>query len=148
MNLISHLKGATPLSQGTKDSLHWDPDEGDYSVKSGYATLHQLENHDWEHWREAWKIEILPKIKVFMWPLLKGKIITVDNLNKKGYEGHSRCAMCQMSEESIQHLFVGCPFARDCWLLLVRPLEFCSQQSMSLHELLSTWKKKKVSIYF
>jgi len=43
-NLISHLKGETPLSKDTKDSLRWDPDGGDYSVKSGYATLHHLEN--------------------------------------------------------------------------------------------------------
>lgn len=50
-----------------------------------------------------------------MWTLLKGKILTTDNLKKKGYEGPSRYAMCQKSEENIQHLFVECPFARACW---------------------------------
>jgi len=58
-----------------------------------------------------------------MWMLLKGKILTADNLKRKGYEGPSCCAMCQRSGENIQHLFVGFPFARACWKGLVSPLE-------------------------
>lgn len=91
---VSNLKGVAPLSLDSKDSLHWDPGGGVFSVKSRYASLHQQENNDWEHWREAWKIESLPKIKVFMCTLLKGKILTADNLKNKGYEGPLRCAMC------------------------------------------------------
>lgn len=80
--LISHLKGVAPFSMDTKDSLRWDPNGGAFLVKSRYATLNQQGNSDWEYWREARKIESLPKIKVFMWILLKGKILTTDNLKK------------------------------------------------------------------
>jgi len=55
-NLISHLKGVAPLIQDTKCSFRWDPDRVDYSVESGYATIQQQANQDWDHWRDAWKI--------------------------------------------------------------------------------------------
>jgi len=58
-----------------------------------------------------------------MWTLLKGKVLITDNLKNKGYEGPSRCSMCQGSEENIQHLFMGCPFAKACWKDLVSSLE-------------------------
>jgi len=65
-----------------------------------------------------------------MWTLLKGKILTTDNLKKKGCEGLSHCPMCQGSEENIQHLCFGCPFARACWKGLVSPLEVGILHSM------------------
>jgi len=48
-SLVTHLKGGTPLSLDSKYSLRWDPDGGDYSIKSRYANLHQHGNRDWDY---------------------------------------------------------------------------------------------------
>lgn len=58
-------------------------------MKSGYNLLQKLHNqNDWSLWKATWKLESLPKIKVFTWTLLKGKILTSENKkNKKEYKG-------------------------------------------------------------
>lgn len=36
----------------------------------------QQDHQDWPLWKVVSKIESLPKIKIFIWAMLKGKIIT------------------------------------------------------------------------
>jgi len=59
----------------------------------------------------------------FAWTLLKGKILRVENLRKKGFQGPFICVMCQMEEENIQHLFLKCIITRQCWKQIISPLE-------------------------
>lgn len=78
------LVGAAPINKEDQDEFVWDPSEGNYTVKSGYNYLQNYNSHDdWNLWKAVWKNECLPKIKFFIWSLLKGKIITVENLKKK-----------------------------------------------------------------
>jgi hypothetical protein len=47
--------------------------------------------------------------------VLKQKVIfTKDNLSKRNWHGCKKCAFCD-HEESINHLFFDCPFARLVW---------------------------------
>ena len=52
------------------------------------------------------------KIKIFMWLLLKKKILTWDVLQSKGFSGLGRCYFCKSYEESAQHIFVSYSFLR------------------------------------
>lgn len=75
-----HLAGVTPIILEEQYDLVWDPNGGDYTVKSGYNLLQKLHNQNyWSLWKETWNSESLPKIKVFIWTLLKGKILTSEN---------------------------------------------------------------------
>jgi len=89
----------------------------------------------------VWKLEALPKIKFFIWALLKGKILTTENLQKIGINGPSRCPNCYGAEETMHHLFVDCPYAVDCWkkLSLIDNLPWNSQHSIG--EVIHVWKK-------
>lgn len=69
----------------------------------------------WVYWKTVWKSEAIPKVKFFIWTLLKGKILTSYNFQKRGIVGPSRCPNCQEAEKTIQHLFNSCPFAISCW---------------------------------
>ena len=51
------------------------------------------------------------KIKVFMWYLKNGIILTKDNLVGRNWHGYKSCAYCQVPE-SIQHLFFSCTHAK------------------------------------
>ena len=57
------------------------------------------------------------KHKVFSWLLLKDRISTRELLRRKNMELQDyNCAICQdLVEESLSHLFIGCPFATSCW---------------------------------
>ena len=52
------------------------------------------------------------KIKCFVWLCIENHINTWDNLSKKGWSGPNRCSLCRTADESVNHLFVECSFAR------------------------------------
>ena len=56
------------------------------------------------------KIKVPLKIKVFMWFVHKGVILTKDNLAKHSWEESKRCFLCDQ-DETIEHLFIQCPLA-------------------------------------
>lgn len=86
--LKTHFSGAAPINREEQDDFIWEPNGGEYTVKSGYNLLQEHQSQqDWSLWKAAWKTECLPKIKFFMWTLLKGKILTSENLKKKEYKG-------------------------------------------------------------
>jgi hypothetical protein len=63
---------------------------------------------------KVWKMKIPLKIKIFMWYIQKGVVLTKDNLAKRNWNGRKQCSFC-MNNESIQHLFFKCYYVRFLW---------------------------------
>jgi hypothetical protein len=63
-----------------------------------------------------WKIFNQPKHKVFAWLLLKDMLSTRNILKRKNMQLQSyNCELCNQGvEETLEHLFLQCPFAQDC----------------------------------
>jgi hypothetical protein len=106
------------LSEG-EDELIWDGDPGGtYTPKEGYVQLSialtQQEEKWW--WRRLWKIKIPAKGKLLVWSILENKVPTWDILQKKQFHGPSWCSLCRMQEETIDHLFMCCPFTLSVWM--------------------------------
>jgi hypothetical protein len=66
------------------------------------------------HKKYLWKLKVPLKIRIFMWFLYKKVILTKDNLAKRRWNGCKKCVFCD-SQETIDHLFITCPFARLVW---------------------------------
>ena len=49
-----------------------------------------------------------------MWFLHKKVLLTKDNLAKRNRKGNTHCVFCG-NNESIEHLFISCPFAKLIW---------------------------------
>jgi hypothetical protein len=62
----------------------------------------------------AWKAKIPLKIKIFLWYLRNGVVLTKDNLVKRKWKGCTKCCFCA-GQESIRHLFFVCPMAKLVW---------------------------------
>ena len=45
------------------------------------------------------------------------ELLTKDNLIKRRWIGCKKCVFCD-TDESVEHLFISCPFARDIWRLV------------------------------
>ena len=79
------LHGVAPLKKECQDSFRWDPSSSSYTIKYGYESL--LKDHyptpPWAIWKQIWKSEALPKVKIFTWIVLKGKILTSKKLKKE-----------------------------------------------------------------
>lgn len=95
-----------PLSYHTTiDRLIWHFDnKGIYTVKSGYYVAHMTENLE-KHasssagmsntgkllWNKVWKARVPPKVRVFMWRLLRGNLPTRAAIAKKIFIFETSC---------------------------------------------------------
>lgn len=82
---------------------------GTFSVKTLYESLSS--GSYGRPLRRIWKGKIPPKIKIFMWLLENGVILTKDNMIRRNWSGNPTCFFCE-NDESIDHLFFACPVAR------------------------------------
>lgn len=87
-----HLARVVPINIEEQDDFVWDPNGGDYIVKSGYNLLQKLHNqNDWSLWKAAWNSECLPKIKVFNGHFSKVKFLPLKIKKKRNTRALKMC---------------------------------------------------------
>ncbi|KAF7831272.1 ribonuclease H [Senna tora] len=119
-----------PLSwRNIDDRLLWPFEKHDcYSVRSAYHFLmdqRSLESSSSQYdsrWRKLWDLTLPPKVKVFFWRLCHGAIASNLNIFRRGVHCDVNCTKCCDKVESVSHLFLNCPVAKECWF--VSPLGF------------------------
>jgi hypothetical protein len=104
-------------------SLHPDQEDkhifrlaanGKYSAKAAYEGLF-IGSTKFEHCERIWKSWSPTKCKFFLWLAAIGRCWTVDQLQKRGLSHPAQCPLCDQEPETIDHLLVGCVFARTFW---------------------------------
>jgi hypothetical protein len=86
---------------------------------------------------EIWQVKIPIKIKIFLWYLKKGVILTNDNFARRNWTGDTSCSFCH-SPETIQHFF-SCSYAKFLWRAVY--LLFGISPPQSTEELFNSWSK-------
>ena len=66
------------------------------------------------YWAKAWVKGMTPKINIFFWILLT-KILTIDNLMKRGFNIGNRCYLCKNDVESANHLTLHFSYTKKIW---------------------------------
>ena len=129
------------------DCFVWKLTEtGIFTVKSIYEDM--MNGHTRFLHTYLWKLKIPLKIKVFMWFLHRKVVLTKDNLAKKNWQGCTKCSFCN-AEETVEHLFISCPFAKLIWRVV-----FCTYNitpPVSVSNMFGNWlngvdKKTKARI--
>ena len=64
-----------------------------------------------------------PKAYIIMWLMMNQKLSTVDRLVRQGLEVDKTCVLCKKADETTEHLFPQCQFARMLWESLMRMLK-------------------------
>lgn len=95
-----------------------DPCDG-FSVKSAYMLITGLQqaNHV-PAFNTIWHISAPSNVKAFVWRVLWGWIQTRVNLSRRGlaFVGDDlKCSMCQLEDESVDHLLFRCVHASTLW---------------------------------
>ena len=81
-------------------------------------------------WRRAWKSRLPLKIWVFVWLLLRRRLMTRAYRQRMAPESTTECALCAGAMEDCEHLFVTCPFASSVWLSTrVAPIDLSSWEA-------------------
>jgi hypothetical protein len=112
--LLSRLANLTLTPE--PDEFRWNLlRSGQFSVKSHYLALIHSDVPNLN--RRLWKLKVPLKIKIFLWYLRRGVILTKDNLAKRNWQGSVQCCFCH-KDETIQHLLFDCPLARTVWSII------------------------------
>lgn len=82
-----------------------------------------------------------PKNNFFIWLLLKGKILTTENLKRRGINGPSRCPNCCNAEETMHHPFIECPFTVECWENMSSTGNLIWEPQHTIAETIYKWRK-------
>jgi N6-adenosine-specific RNA methylase IME4 len=90
----------------------WNPSSRHgFAVKS-YYTMSQSDEHSLFLWKNIWQVKV-PRTAFFLWATASGRILTVDNLKRQGFQLINQCCLCKKDEETINHLFLHCEYAAN-----------------------------------
>jgi len=62
-------------------------------------------------WKSIWKVKVSLRVAFFVWSATLGRILTLDNLQKRNIIMIEWCYMCKTCEEYIDRLFLHCKVA-------------------------------------
>ena len=79
------------------------------------------------------------KFGFFAWEASWGKVLTLDQLKKRGRALANRCFLCGEGEETIDHLLLHCSKAKILWDLLLAIFGFSWVFPLFVKESLLTW---------
>jgi hypothetical protein len=95
------------------DSMHWNlRQHRRFDAKSFYKAIDGSQKVDFP-WKAIWKAKAPRRVSFFVWSAAWGKILTCDNLMRRGYSMARWCCMCRVNGESVNHLLIHCRFASD-----------------------------------
>jgi hypothetical protein len=101
------------------DELIWTRGNasGVITAKNAYdAIASKIWNRSENWWHcTLWKWDLAPKLKLFTWILLENRILTWENLQRRGRHGPGLCVLCQQDSETTLHMMVHCKFAQHVW---------------------------------
>jgi hypothetical protein len=102
-------------------SWHLEP-SAEFSTKSIYCRLSQ--GAAVTHFRDVWRTRVPPRIRVFLWQLLWGKLPCSLQVAKRRGPSNGLCSLCGEPEDC-DHIVFKCSLARFLWAG-VRELLHCS----------------------
>lgn len=117
-------------SGGGDDFLAWANEaSGNYTVKSAYralvtrnelqapeegqATSSIIDNQ--QLWNSLWKLNVLPKVRVFFWRVLRGILPDECTLIHRRIGQQNLCKLCMANEEDLEHALLRCAHAASFW---------------------------------
>ena len=116
------IKGIPLCSFSQKDKLIWPfTPSVQYSVKSGYCFLYegsvpvQLIAKDSVFWKKIWGLEVLNKVKNFIWRACKEALLTKANLFRRKIAQDALYESCKVQSEDGSHSIFFCFDVQVVW---------------------------------
>ena len=70
-------------------------------------------------WKSIWKVKCPTKVAFFTWTMVRGRILTLDNLRKRNICIFNRCWMRKNDWKPVDYLLIHCPSAFDLWCFIL-----------------------------
>ncbi|KAL4325050.1 hypothetical protein GQ457_11G008270 [Hibiscus cannabinus] len=118
---IPFVVGIPPPLPENCDMPSWiSTPAGNFTVASAYMRI--LEP-GWEavdsKWSWVWSLAVTPRIRMFIWLVLKQRLMTNEERCRRGFSFDASCPSCGCVSESITHILRDCPPTRSLWQSIV-----------------------------
>jgi hypothetical protein len=122
-----------------KDTITWKwTASGDFSVASAYDIQFRGSFNPYPA-TPVWQAHAQPKCKFFVWLVMRNRILTAENMIKKGWPCFHICSFCLCSHETTKHLLVDCNYAEVVWNLIAAALSLPNYATMAAAGGLDAW---------
>lgn len=126
------------MKKYVKDVQVWGKEvPGMFSVKSAYECLaKQASGPQSEVFKLLCKVKAFLNVATTTWRVMLDRIPTRVCLSRRGVMMNSTlCALCQLKEESCQHMFLECRYAQWVWSLCFKwiGISFIQQNDLKMH---------------
>ncbi|XP_059434035.1 uncharacterized protein LOC132167148 [Corylus avellana] len=91
------------------------------AISSRYSTNAILASSNF--WKSIWKLNLNDRLRLFLWKIAWNILPTKERLNSIFPSNLEACPLCKVLEDSLQHLFFNCSFARIIWRSSSWPLD-------------------------
>ena len=92
--------------------------DGRFSVKHFYLILTTGQESLFPYCF-VWNSWVPTKVGFFAWEASWGKVLTLDQLKKRGRSLANRCFLCGEGEKTVDHLLIHCSKVKSLWDLLL-----------------------------
>ena len=120
-----------------------DSNSDGFSVRHMYCKLMFSPPFDFPS-RSIWNPIVPPKLGFFAWEASWGKVLTLDQLKRRGIPLANRCFLCEEFEETIDHLLIHCARAKMLWDVLLAITEASWVFPRTVCQLLLAWQSASV----
>ncbi|KAL4273826.1 hypothetical protein GQ457_13G020550 [Hibiscus cannabinus] len=144
---VPFIIGIPPPNCATSDAFAWiSTSSGIFSVASAYAHLLELA---WDiidpKWSWVWSLDVTPRIRMFIWLVLKRRLMTNEERTRRRLTLDASCPCCGYISESITHILRDCPSTRALWCSILPPDRHALFFSSSLEHWL--WKRRNDFVF-
>ena len=131
------VNGITLNANQDRMIWRWTSDGG-FTVQSAYRALH-LDSHPIPGCVRVWEVWAPLRVKLFLWLAIRRRQWTADRRRRHGLDVHSACYLCDQQDETIDHIIVECPFARQLWVEVAAALG-CHIQEQPAGAIVDWWE--------
>ena len=141
--MLEHLSGLASVDRGRRDQHGWGCNFDKYRMTKGFKKLYAIPTVPCNPTirKRLWDNKTLPKIDLFSWTLVHGRILARENLERRGFVGPFQFPLCYESNKTIQHLFFKCLYASIMWKQMVRPWVDVIQFPRNIQQYFINWEK-------
>jgi hypothetical protein len=126
-------------SRVVEDGLWWSlKNSGIFDVRSRYSSFRESPSLIFP-WKCIWRTKAPRRACFFVWTAAWQKILTCENLRKRGYSITSWCCMCCCNGETVEHLLLHCHVAGALWNWIFQAFGISWVMSGTVADLLHSW---------
>ncbi|RVW16745.1 hypothetical protein CK203_076449 [Vitis vinifera] len=116
-NLLHVLRDYKPSME--EDSVCWKGGRNDkYRVKEAYRLVARPNDIGFPS-RCIWVDSVPTKVAFYAWEATWGRVLTLDRLQKRGWQLPNCCFLCGREEETVNHILIHCIIVRVLWDIVI-----------------------------